>query len=306
MSTPDLTVIICAHNPNPVSLERVLKALQSQTLALERWELLLVDNASPNCLANIVDLSWHPYARHLQESQLGLTPARLKGIQSARAEVLVFVDDDNVLADDYLEITARIAQDWQVLGAWGGQISPEFEVMPPDWTKPYWKMLAVRQVERDRWSNLPQFHKTAPCGAGMCVRKTVAQQYANLVQVDPRRRKLGRRGDMLTSCEDSDLAFTAADMGLGTGLFVALKLTHIIPAARLQEEYLLRLVKGLAYSSTLLHALRGTLPTPPCRSQRVIRFYSRWRMNARKRAFHDASQSGKALAIQELAGWNSL
>jgi glycosyltransferase involved in cell wall biosynthesis len=305
MSTPELTVIICAHNPNRVALERVLKALQAQTFPLEQWELLLVDNASAPPLASAIDLSWHPHARHLQEEQLGLTPARLRGIEASQAEVLVFVDDDNVLADDYLEVTNRIAQEWSILGAWGGQIQPEFETPPPDWTKPYWKMLAIRQVARDRWSNLPQFHNTAPCGAGMCVRKAVAEQYANLVQVDSRRRRLGRRGDILTSCEDSDLAFTASDMGLGTGLFVALKLTHIIPTARLQEDYLLRLVKGLAYSSTLLHALRGTLPISPCRSQRLIRFYSRWRMNARKRAFHDASQAGKDLAMQELATWEN-
>jgi glycosyltransferase involved in cell wall biosynthesis len=305
LKTPKLTVIICAHNPQPQPLARVLQALATQTLPLEQWELLLIDNASDRPLAHEVDLSWHPQARHIQEAQLGLTPARLTGIQQAQAEVLVFVDDDNVLDADYLENVDRISQEWAVLGAWGGQIRPEFAKTPPDWTKPYWKMLAIRHFDCDRWSNIKQHHHTAPCGAGMCVRKSVAEQYAKLVQQDARRMKMGRRGDLLTSCEDSDLAFTACDMGLGTGLFVALKLTHLISATRLQEEYLLRLVKGLAYSSTLLHAFRGTMPIHPCRSQRLIRYYKRWRMDARSRQFHDASQAGKALAIQEIASWET-
>ncbi len=38
-----------------------------------------------------------------------------------------------------------------------------------------------------------------------------------------------------------DLALTSCDIGLGTGLFTSLKLTHLISAYRLQENHLLRL-----------------------------------------------------------------
>ena len=41
--------------------------------------------------------------------RLGLTPARLRGIRESRGELLVFVDDDNVLERDYLEVALALA-----------------------------------------------------------------------------------------------------------------------------------------------------------------------------------------------------
>ena len=298
-----LSIIICTHNPRKDYLNRVLTALKSQTMKLKQWELLLIDNASEQLLSLDVDLRWHPHARHLKENKLGLTHARIKGIKEAQAEILVFVDDDNVLDSDFLEITWQISQDWSILGAWGGQIRPEFEREPPEWTKPYWGMLAIREFDTDKWSNLVHQHETTPCGAGLCVRRIVAQKYAELVKQDRRRLSLDRKGELLTSCGDSDLAFTACDRGLGTGLFKSLKLTHLISANRVEEDYLLRLVKGITYSDIILQALRGKFPTTPCKSQKLFEYYCRWLMNARNRRFYDARKIGVNLALKEIAAW---
>ena len=89
----ELSVIVCAHNPRPEYLRRVLPSLEEQTLSVELWEFILVDNASKTALADSVDLSWHPRARHVREAQLGLTAARLAGVSAAAGHVLVFVDD---------------------------------------------------------------------------------------------------------------------------------------------------------------------------------------------------------------------
>ena len=94
-----LSVIICCHNPRSDYLERVLEALQAQTLSTNNWELLVVDNASENPVSASHNISWHPNARHVREENLGLTRARLRGIAESKADLLVFVDDDNVLAD---------------------------------------------------------------------------------------------------------------------------------------------------------------------------------------------------------------
>ena len=42
----ELSVIIPTHNPRRDYLERVLEALAGQTLAAEKWELVIVDNKS--------------------------------------------------------------------------------------------------------------------------------------------------------------------------------------------------------------------------------------------------------------------
>ena len=93
----DASVIICTHNPRSDYFARVLDGLRNQTLPLDKWELLIVDNASRVPLASNWDISWHPATRHILESRLGLAPARRRGIQEASADLIIFVDDDNVL-----------------------------------------------------------------------------------------------------------------------------------------------------------------------------------------------------------------
>jgi len=297
-----LTVIICTHNPNESYLDRVLGALKSQTLLKNKWEILLVDNASQKKLSDAVDLSWHPVSRHVREDKLGLTPARLRGIKEAQANTLVFVDDDNVLDPDYLEVALNISNNYPWIGAWGGQSRPEFEVEPPEWTKPYWDFLAIRELERNQWSNLLHQNYTTPSGAGICVRKSVAEAYAGLIQNNSKRLELGRKGSRLTSSEDLDLAYTACDIGLGTGLFKDLKLTHLISANRLSEEYLTRLVEGVNYSLVILNSFRRRQTEPPNLSwrARLLNWYSLWRMRPEHRRIARAAQKGQWLAIQDL------
>jgi len=308
---PKISVIICTHNPKPEYFERVLDALKSQSLPKEQWELLLVDNASTEFLGEKVDLGWHLNARHIRENQLGLTPARLRGIQETQAETLVFVDDDNILDTDYLEIVLKISSEWTILGAWGGQAVPEFEEQPPDWTKAFWEKLAIREFDQDKWSNLVHQNDTTPYGAGLCIRKAVAEKYSKLVRTDPKRSKLGRTGKveksntLLMACEDTDMAFTACDLGFGTGLFKALKLTHIMPAGRLQEDYLLKLIEGLTYSVAVLESFRGKTPLRYSWKAKLLNYFRHWFMNPRDRRFKDAHFRGLNLAIQEIANSDS-
>lgn len=296
-----ISVITCTHNPRQDYLDKVLEALKAQTLSLDQWELLLIDNASDRILASEIDLSWHPHARHIREEQLGLTPARLRGIKEATGEVLIFVDDDNVLDLNYLEVSLQISKDWSRIGAWGGQVIGGFEEPPPEWTKPYWKYLGIREFGQDRWSNLLHQHDTTPCGSGMCVRKAIADHYAQLVCQDPQRIALDRKGkSMSSSSGDTDLAFTACDMGLGTGQFVALKLTHLIPVTRLQEDYLLRLYEGIYYSHVILDSFRGKMPRSQSRVSQLMASIRQWKMDARQRSFYQAQRRGVTRATREV------
>jgi glycosyltransferase involved in cell wall biosynthesis len=297
---PEICVILCTHNPRPHYLKMVLGALERQTLARDRWRLLLVDNASEDFLSESVDIKWHPLGQHIREEQLGLTAARLAGIRAAESNLLVFVDDDNELDVDYLEMAIDLSGKWSAIGAWGGQIRPKFEAQPPDWTKKYWPYLAIREFERDHWSNSLSPNEATPCGAGMCVRKQVADAYAAVVETDGRRMGLDRKGASLVSCGDTDLALVSCDLGLGTGVFRGLKLTHLIPSERLLETYLLRLVTGIVYSECLLRSWRGENPPKPSRSEQIYQLYVRSRLSKLDRRFYDAVRAGRDAASKEL------
>lgn len=255
-----ISVIICTHNPREAYLQRVLGALQQQTLPPTLWELLLVDNRSETVLATRWDLSWHPNSRHVREEELGLTLARLRGIAESRGQLLIFVDDDNVLEIDYLECALSLRAQHPHIGAFGGSIRAEFEVPPPEWIVPYLSGFVVSEIHQDYWSNLPQWSEAVPYGAGLCVVHSVAKEYSVKAGTDPIRRALGRVGEGLGSGEDGDLSLCATDVGLGTARFHALRLTHLIPRHRLTKSYVVRLYAGFAGSSVILRSLRKSSP----------------------------------------------
>ena len=251
-----LSVILCTHDPRPDYLLQVLETLKVQTLPQEQWELLVVDNASGEPLAGKWDLSWHSHVRIIREDELGLTAARLRGIKESTGSLLVFVDDDNVLSREYLTTALAIADQWPQLGAFGGSIKGEFEAKPPDWVTRYFEGLVVCELDRDYWSNLGGWSRTTPYGAGLCVRRHVAQDYAEKVANSDMRRLLDRSGTGLGAGGDTDLAWCALDLGMGTGRFAALKLTHLIPRSRLTADYIVRLVEGFAASDEILSFIR--------------------------------------------------
>jgi hypothetical protein len=207
------------------------------------------------------------------------------------------------LQPDYLELALQISTEYSLIGAWGGQIKPEFEEQPPEWTKPYWKMLAIREFDRDKWSNLLYQDETTPCGAGLCIRKFIAESYAESVSSQAERADLDRKGQQLTSCGDSDLAFTACDVGLGTGQFTSLVMTHLIPNSRLQIDYLERLCEGMTYSGTMLNSFRGNMVarTEASWKTKILQYYIRWRLAPNQRRLHNASLKGFNTALAELS-----
>ncbi len=259
-----ISIIICTHNPLPDYLQRVLQALQAQTLPRNQWELLLIDNASKAPLAKAWDLCWHPHAWHIREDELGLTPARLRGIKESKGELLIFVDDDNLLAPNYLEESQRLANEWPFIGCWGGTMNPEFEKEPAKWIGPHLPKLALYKVERAVWSNLYDQFETTPSGAGMVVRRHVAVAYSERTARHRLGLTLDRRGQELGGCGDMDLAYCAIDLSLGTARFPSLSLVHCIPRERLTLAYLLRHGEANHFSLVVLANLRASLQTPRC------------------------------------------
>jgi glycosyltransferase involved in cell wall biosynthesis len=284
--TIKFSVIVCTHDPRKEYLSRTLDGLRAQTMDKSLWELLLIDNASKEPLKRWVLLDWHPSARIIEEPVLGVLAARLRGVAESVGEVLVFVDDDNILMAEYLENAQSIAMQWPQLGVWGGQQKPEFEEQPAQELLPYIHHLAIRSLENDVWAKLPGLHEALPWGAGMCFRRNVAIQWSTNVRDCPIRKKLGRTGTSLTSGvgeEDTDLALTAFDVGLGTGLFRCLTLTHLISMKRVNEQYLLNMIEAKGFSRVLLEFARGNndVLRKPTLLSRFLKWYGRIRSKSR-------------------------
>jgi hypothetical protein len=144
--------------------------------------------------------------------------------------------------------------------------------MPENWTKKYWGMLVHREFKADRWSNLPLLAETMPCGAGLFVRRQVADYYWKLHKEGKRGFQLDRSGSSLLSAGDNDLAACACDIGLGVGLFSNLIIDHYIPAKRLTKEYLLKLAECIAASTIVFRSYRGDFPVKSTLKNKIANF----------------------------------
>ena len=180
----EVSVVIPTHNPRKEYLARTLEAFKKQTLAPEKWEVLIVDNKSEEPVSDLLglglglrlrlgkaesdppshkaseglkrkaektpsaisDLPSAPSVRVVREDKLGLTHARVRGFQEAQGEIVVLVDDDNVLKPDYLERAVEILGKNPELGAIGGKALPEFEIEPPEWLRGRSSGLGLRDL----------------------------------------------------------------------------------------------------------------------------------------------------------------
>lgn len=250
------SVIICTHNPKSEFLNRTLQALAKQTLALSQWELIIIDNSSDKPVAENFEVPWHPKCKFICEETLGLTAARIRGIEESRGDLIVFVDDDNCLKENYLKLLMDTMESMPLLGVLGsGRISPEFEREPTVTELPFLRSLALRDEQRSYFSNDVSYTKAIPFGAGVCIRRLFALQYVHSCTTRPLAFSLDRSGEQLLSGGDIDLALHACREGYLSGILPELEVTHLIPRARLDHDYLVRIAAGHAASSYILSKL---------------------------------------------------
>lgn len=257
---PLLSVIICTHNPEKSILEWTFKSLREQTLEFWKWELILVDNNSDNgVIKDGFDYqAGTPPLRVVREEKQGLTHARIRGFAEARAAIYVLVDDDNYLQPDYLEKALEIMHDEPTIGAFGGISIARYEKTPHPLLQQAARHLAVRNhgdqsitSDRDEWG------EWEPIGAGMVIRREVAEKFVSVYQQQQRTAQLGRCGGQLRGGEDSLLARCAYRMGFQCSYQPALSLQHHIPARRVGFRYLCRLSCSQGRTYVILNQLLG-------------------------------------------------
>ena len=159
----------------------------------------------------------------------GLSGARNSGVALARGEVVAFIDDDAVAADDWLERLAEPYADSRVLGV-GGAAEPAWECgrparFPPEFDWVVGCTYRGMPVERARVRNL--------IGANMSFRRDV------LTAAGPFRSGIGRIGTRPLGCEETELCIRAV-RSRPDGVFVfepRARVFHRVPPQRATYGY---------------------------------------------------------------------
>ncbi|MGH2399680.1 MAG: glycosyltransferase family 2 protein, partial [bacterium] len=98
---PDVSVVIPTYNQSAL-LGECLRSLAGQTLARDRYEVLVVDDGSTDATPEVIRRAG-AHARGMRlPANRGRSAARNAGVDQARAELIVFIDSDIIVRPDFL------------------------------------------------------------------------------------------------------------------------------------------------------------------------------------------------------------
>lgn len=258
MTLSGVSVVICCHN-SANRLPETLSHLKTQEVPVNiPWEVLLIDNASTDQTSRAAIEIWNDFGgaslRVVQEPQLGLIHARMRGFQEARFEFVSFIDDDNWVNPDWVEKAYQVMMDHPDVGACGGRSEAVFEVEPPSWFERYQKWYAVG----DQTVGQGDITWTRGClwGAGLTIRKTA---WTFLQENGFTPILSGRSGTRLTSGEDIELCLALRLAEWRLWYEKSLFLKHYITKGRLNWRYLRKLLRGNGASSISINPYKLVL-----------------------------------------------
>lgn len=242
-----ISVVLCTYNPKEQYLSRVIQSLLGQTLDQSNFEFFIIDNNSNIPVSSLQTVKDNDITVYHEPKQ-GLTAARMLGTQKSKAPIIVFVDDDNILAPNYLSTVVEIFKEAKI-GCVSGEVLPEYEEQPKVWFSHFEEMIAIRRFTKDNcsyYTTIPKYSRFFPIGAGISIRREIMVDYIN--SLNEATRIEGRKGAELSSGEDLDMDFFTISKGYYIGANSELKITHIIPPFRIEPDYIVRLATSSSKS----------------------------------------------------------
>lgn len=248
---PMISVVICTYNRAP-SLRRTLESFFRQDrLDHVPHEVIVVDNNSSDDTRAVVQaFENHPALRYVFEPKQGLSQARNRGADEARGDIVAYLDDDVLLAPEWLHALAACFADTRA-DVVGGQSVLRFEAPPPRWFGPHFRRylsevnLGAKRLESANGMRLYGLN--------------VAYRRKTLLDAGGFRLRFGRHGDKLMSGEELDLNRRIAQAGGKIVYEPRALLEHVIPPQRTTWEYTLAMQRGAVDTRAMLDADAGPL-----------------------------------------------
>jgi len=233
MNTPLVSIVIPTYK-RARALPRVIGSALNQTFPGAEYEVLVVDNNSPDGTAQVIDevAREHPgRVRRIVETRQGVSYARQAGIDQARGPIVAFFDDDVRVADNWVETIVYALQSHPGVECVGGKVLPDWSAPPPPWlTAEHWAPLGLQDYG-DRPMLMSSANPRGLISANLACRKEVLERVGGFSL------ELQRVKDGIGSLEDDDWNRRFWKAG-GVALYLpALLAWTDVPPERLTRAY---------------------------------------------------------------------
>jgi glycosyltransferase involved in cell wall biosynthesis len=229
---PHLSLLICTYNRADL-LPHCLLALAGQQAPGISWELIVVDNNSTDNTATVIDafLRDHPEidGRRIHEARQGLSHARNRAAAEARADWVLYLDDDARAAANLLHRAAWLIRHspYPIVG---GVFYPWYHYGRPHWYRDDYASNALPQYST---LSVPPANYVATGGIMLWQRELLQQ----LGGFDPRVGMVGRK---LAFGEETYLQARARERGIAVAYDPELVIYHVVMPQKLRVDYFFR------------------------------------------------------------------
>jgi glycosyltransferase involved in cell wall biosynthesis len=172
----DFTVVIRTYN-RAKYIPDLLQQLKAQIEVDQlNWEIIIIDNNSTDNTAEIVKSyqdNWdksYPLKYFLETKQGGFY-ARKRAIKEAKANLIGFLDDDNLPALNWVKQAYLFAQEHPQAGAFGSKIIGEFEGEIPENIEEIAAFFPIITWPETFCFNTSKHKGLLPPGAGLVINK---------------------------------------------------------------------------------------------------------------------------------------
>jgi GT2 family glycosyltransferase len=117
----DISIVLPTYNRSEI-LRVCLSALAFQTLPADRWEVVVVDDGGSDGAAQLCRESAFPFSlRYQKQENRGAGAARRAGVEAARGEYVLLINDDTIASSTLLAEHLKVhlgnpREKWAVLG----------------------------------------------------------------------------------------------------------------------------------------------------------------------------------------------
>lgn len=233
MMGPMTSVVLCTHN-RAGSLRQTLPTIIGQQLEGTDWELLVVDNASPDDTRAVVEAVAGDAinVRYVFEPEIGLSAARNRGITEAKGDLVVFVDDDVLAPPDWLANVVAGFAAFPTAAAVCGRVVLALPGPRPEWLPVELEGFLAAFDQGEAAHLLPP--DVTPVGANMAFRRDWIDGE------DGFRTDLGRRGSSLAASEEEEFLDRLRARGGRIAYLPDAPVRHVIGADRLTRRWFVR------------------------------------------------------------------
>ena len=226
VSRPEITAVVCTYNRDKY-LRKCILSLANQSLVTDRYEIIVVDNASTDSTKKVCDeFSGHANFRYIYEPVQGLSRARNTGCNSAKSYYIGYLDDDAVADVQWLEKAL-----WSFNNllprpdGLTGPISLDCETELPNWLEGEFQV-TLGKLDWGKECFTINYDNEKIVGANCFFKKEILSHLGGFNE------NLGRKKKLLLSGEETQLQKKIEDSGGVIWYHPDVSVKHFVPIER--------------------------------------------------------------------------